>query len=752
MLGEGSGVRALSESKASPDDDRIQRLVGLARVWSQTALYHPSRTTPDPEWEAVLTGAIAAVEAATTAAAYVAALNEALLRHLDDPLSYATLAPAPQPAERSRAADSGSLASVLPSEVGVLQSSDVRSYADPGYLTRVAEAVKQLADAPGIILDLRWGEAPSQMPWPGALGLFLEEPLPTPGALMRVHHGWNEGAESVYWAELSVRQGPPLTPLKAPTWYLMRQYPETRFADLPTFRGRLTVLVDDISVARLDDALAALQAAGRAVIVHETDGRVRSTDEPLRLWGDVEVWLRLYRQVGTSAWADLQPDLVLPADTERGRALHEAAALLLSDVAAPQAGPPLTFPARLPSSPPAADGGELSREERVLGLIKVWAVLRDFFPHLEFADLDWSTLLPDWLPRVEAATTTAGYYGVLMELAARLNDSHVSVNHPTLAARIGTHRPPLDLRPIEGRMVVTAAADDAAAAGIRMGMVITTVDGRPAGEIIDERSALIASSTPQARMWALANQFLLGAEGTAVQLAVDGGDTPRTFSLKRSLPRWSPLPNAVAEPARRVDVFGYIDLTSVPTVEAFNDALRSLLDAPGLILDMRGYPRFFVQFDVVKTLIETPCISTQFQVPVRSAYDRRSLQVSTYEVQPSSSLHYTAPVVVLIDERAVSAAEDFCIYLRNARRVTFVGSPTAGTNGNVTVVRLPGGGSLSFTGMRVLHGDGSRFQNIGILPEVVTAPTIAGVRAGRDEVLEAGIATLRGLTGAPPEP
>jgi len=82
-----------------------------------------------------------------------------------------------------------------------------------------------------------------------------------------------------------------------------------------------------------------------------------------------------------------------------------------------------------------------------------------------------------------------------------------------------------------------------------------------------------------------------------------------------------------------------------------------------------------------------------------------------------------------------------------ADRATFVGSPTAGTNGNVTFVHLPGGGSLSFTGMRVTYGDGGRFQNIGILPDVPAEPTLAGLRAGRDEVLEAGVETLRRLTG-----
>jgi hypothetical protein len=52
--------------------------------------------------------------------------------------------------------------------------------------------------------------------------------------------------------------------------------------------------------------------------------------------------------------------------------------------------------------------------------------------------------------------------------------------------------------------------------------------------------------------------------------------------------------------------------------------------------------------------------------------------------------------------------------------------------------------------MRVLHGDGSRFQNIGIILDVPAEPTIAGIAAGRDEVLEAAIAALDGQRLARP--
>jgi C-terminal processing protease CtpA/Prc len=105
--------------------------------------------------------------------------------------------------------------------------------------------------------------------------------------------------------------------------------------------------------------------------------------------------------------------------------------------------------------------------------------------------------------------------------------------------------------------------------------------------------------------------------------------------------------------------------------------------------------------------------------------------------------------VVLVNEKTLGSAEDVCIYLKNAARVTFVGGTTAGCNGNRTWLSLPGGGRLWFIGMRVKFGDGSRFQNIGITPDVPVAPTVEGIRAGRDEVLEGGVEVLRRLVRRP---
>jgi len=72
-----------------------------------------------------------------------------------------------------------------------------------------------------------------------------------------------------------------------------------------------------------------------------------------------------------------------------------------------------------------------------------------------------------------------------------------------------------------------------------------------------------------------------------------------------------------------------------------------------------------------------------------------------------------------------------------------VGQPTAGANGNVTAMGLPGGFQVMWTGMKVVKHDGSQQHMIGILPTVPAVRTIEGVREGRDEVLEKALEVVK---------
>ena len=83
--------------------------------------------------------------------------------------------------------------------------------------------------------------------------------------------------------------------------------------------------------------------------------------------------------------------------------------------------------------------------------------------------------------------------------------------------------------------------------------------------------------------------------------------------------------------------------------------------------------------------------------------------------------------------------------LRNTGHVILIGSLTTGTTGSVILIGLPCDISVNFTSQKVMNTDGIRFQNVGVIPDILVEPTINGITEGRDEVLEKAIEYAEGI-------
>lgn len=101
--------------------------------------------------------------------------------------------------------------------------------------------------------------------------------------------------------------------------------------------------------------------------------------------------------------------------------------------------------------------------------------------------------------------------------------------------------------------------------------------------------------------------------------------------------------------------------------------------------------------------------------------------------------YYKGKVCILVDGISVSSAEFHAMAYRTAPKATVIGSTTAGADGNISQILLPGGIRTAISGIGVYYPDGRETQRVGIVPDIEVRPTIAGIKAGRDEVLEKAI-------------
>ena len=72
-----------------------------------------------------------------------------------------------------------------------------------------------------------------------------------------------------------------------------------------------------------------------------------------------------------------------------------------------------------------------------------------------------------------------------------------------------------------------------------------------------------------------------------------------------------------------------------------------------------------------------------------------------------------------------------------------IGSTTAAADGNVSPFFLPGGIRTMFSGIGIYYPNGDDTQRVGVKLDVDVSPTIDGIKAGKDEVLEKAIALIR---------
>jgi hypothetical protein len=169
-----------------------------------------------------------------------------------------------------------------------------------------------------------------------------------------------------------------------------------------------------------------------------------------------------------------------------------------------------------------------------------------------------------------------------------------------------------------------------------------------------------------------------------------------------------------------------------------------LASATAVLFDMRGYPAEGA-FQMLRYLIDAPEADRWMHVAkvVGPFGQLGGWEDSGWNLQPAAP-HFAGKIVFMTDGRAISAAESVMGYVADRKLGTIIGGRTAGTNGDVCRIRLPGAFILAFTGRRVTRHDGrTPFHLVGTPPDIPVEPTLSGIRAGRDEVLERAIAFVQ---------
>jgi C-terminal processing protease CtpA/Prc len=408
------------------------------------------------------------------------------------------------------------------------------------------------------------------------------------------------------------------------------------------------------------------------------------------------------------------------------------------------------YVSRAPNGQPSFDH-ELTYDElkvpdagiQLLALFRFWNIVEYWSPYRNLID-DWNRVLLDFIPRVVLAKGSDDYQRQLMLVIAAIQDGHANL-WSSLRVRppIGDCQLPVNLRFIENRPVVTGYSSDdlGKTSGLQIGDVVTKIDGQGVTKLVSEIAPFYAASNEAGRLRDIGRSLTLGKCGV-VSVAVWRGSGSLEFDAER-------VPSARLDLTRdrRHDLPGdtfqvlagnvaYLKLSSVKIgqVSAYMEAAA---DTKGLIIDIRNYPSEFVAYALGSHLVSKPTVfasNTFTDIVNPGAFHWRIGSTITPELP-----HYAGKIVILVDENSQSQSETTAMAIRAVPGAIVIGSTTAGADGNVSGIPLPGRLQSMISGIGVFHPDHKPTQRIGIVPDIVVRPTIAGIRAGRDEVLEAAI-------------
>lgn len=406
---------------------------------------------------------------------------------------------------------------------------------------------------------------------------------------------------------------------------------------------------------------------------------------------------------------------------------------------------------------------DLSEDLKVAGLSKFWSEVKYNFAFPEkLAALDWDALYVAFIPRVRAARSTAEYYRVLQEFCAKLQDGHTNIIMPDAYRKTRVGRVGLQIRLIEGRVMVNRAWDpELEKQGIARGMEIVKIDGLATRSYAENYIIpRLSSSTPQyLDILAYERALLdgLSSEPVKLTLETEDGRTIERNVRRLTLPEStklapSPAPNPF-EFRMLPGNIAYIALNSFmddKTADEFLKRFPEFAASNAMILDLRsnGGGNTNVGYRVMAALAKEPFLgsrwSTRDYKPAFRSWGRPdSMFLAPAEREPIDPDHrYAGRVIVLTSPRTYSAAEDFLVAFDQSGRGTILGETSGGSTGNPLYLKLPGGGGALVCSKHDAYAGGKEFVGAGVKPQIEAHPTVAGFRAGKDIVLERAIAEI----------
>lgn len=383
---------------------------------------------------------------------------------------------------------------------------------------------------------------------------------------------------------------------------------------------------------------------------------------------------------------------------------------------------------------------------RLLSVFRYWNMINYFFPYKHLMDKNWNNCLSEYIPKFLNAKNELEYELAAIQMIGDIKDTHANLwgGNNKIQEQRGEFYPPVHVKFIENQLAVDALFEDEKSknSGLKLGDIITQVNGESVENLVNEMNDYYPASNQPTRLRDISFNILRSPNNSLdLNVIRDGKNQKMTLNLyeKKEIEgfySWYVRENDGNSYKMLDNNIGYITLKNIKQ-EDVDDIKKAFKDTKGIIIDIRNYPSAFMPFSLGTFLTSKSSEFVKFtngnvDFPGEFTFGK-TLSI------PSKGKTYEGKVIVLVNEISQSQAEYTTMAFRAGDNVTVIGSTTAGADGNVSAIYLPGGLRTMISGIGVYYPDGTETQRVGIVPDIEVKPTIEGIKNNRDELMEKAI-------------
>lgn len=382
---------------------------------------------------------------------------------------------------------------------------------------------------------------------------------------------------------------------------------------------------------------------------------------------------------------------------------------------------------------------------RLLAVYKYWNMIHYFSPYKHLTDKDWNSTLKEYIPQFINAKDELEYELAALKIIGDVKDTHANLwgGKNKILEQRGENRPTFHLKFIENKLVIDDFYnEDTPQNDLKIGDIITHINGQLVEDIVEEKQAFYPASNQPTRLRDISFD-ILGSPNKTLDLKIMRNKKTFNKTIDLYNPedikgyyKWYKAEKGRSFRKLEDNTIGYITLNNIKNKDVKN-IRKELINTKGIIVDIRNYPSAFVPFTLgafftSKTVPFVKFTNGNINYPGEFTFGE------TLSIR-SKGETYKGKVVVLVNEVSQSSAEYTAMAFRAGDNVTIIGSTTAGADGNISKINLPGGLTTMISGIGVYYPDGTETQRIGIVPDIEVKPTIKGIQEGRDELMEKAI-------------